>query len=238
MKPNNKQILDQALAQLPQYKAPADIWKSIEQELDKEKGLPHIDRAISQYKADRVQAHLPWEKIEHALENQERLNRAIQSLPVHKLHKDVFENIIEKTQKEKPVRSSPYLYWIAGMAASLLLLLSFLWQNEIPASAEKIHITYREEAIPPTDWQAVYSQLPEEDELMQFIRENCARLAMQCQEPGFRGLLEEYLELHAARQELVNQLQTHREQTQLATYLVRIEKEKTEVGKKLIQHLL
>jgi hypothetical protein len=51
-------------------------------------------------------------------------------------------------------------------------------------------------------------------------------------------MLNQYLELEAAKQELADQLKNHREQTQLVNYLVRIEKEKTEVGKQLIQYLI
>jgi hypothetical protein len=234
----NKNILKHALMELPQHKAPEQVWHRIEQALDKEKGLLHLDRAITQYKEEIVQANLPWETIEQELESQQILNRAINALPTYKVTKDVLESILSKTQKKEPQLKHPFLYWIAGLAASIILLIGFLWLNKTPASAEKIQITYREEAFSSTDWQAMYSQVPEEDELMQFIRENCAGLAIQCQEPGFRGLLEKYLELHAARQELLHQFKTHQEQTQLASYLVRIEKEKTEVGKKLIQHLL
>jgi hypothetical protein len=228
----------QALVKLPHHKAPENIWQNIEQELDREKGLQHLEGAITQYKTQIREANLPWEKIEQELENQDKLNRAINALPTYKPNKDIFEDIIEKTQKKKPQENIYLRYWIRGIAASIILLLGFFWLYDLPVSAEKIQVTYREETILQTDWQTVFSQFPEEDEVMQFITENCARLTQQCQAPEFKGLLDEYRELHATRQELINQLKTHREQTQLATYLVRIEKEKTEVGKKLIRHLL
>ena len=237
---NNKkqEAFRRALSQLPIHEAPENIWSSIEGELDKEQGLAYLDRAIAEYTSDVKQPDFSWAKVEQVLANGEKLTDAITALPQHQMKEDLFDLIIEKAEKRNSKNRTGFLYWASGIAASVLLSISFYWYHIQPASIEKIQVSYSQEIINEMDGQQVDMPFSENDEVLEFIRENCDQLTVKCQAPKFQGLLDEYLELHAARQQLMTQIALHQEQTQLVSYLVRIEKEKTEVGKQLIQYLL
>jgi hypothetical protein len=229
--------LHQAIGGLPLYRAPVRVWAQVEQALDQEQGRQHLNQALVDYQQALLPSPLSWEALENRLVQQQRLSAAVASLPAYTLKKDLFGRILRQVAGPKPQRSLQ-AYWLSGVAAAVLLVLGFFWLSRPPEDAGTVKVTYSQETLPALELAPLEARLGENDEVLGFIRENCRRLQGPCASPRFQGLLHQYLELDAATQELAGQLNRHQEQTQLVGYLVRIEKEKTEVGKKLIQYLI
>ena len=76
-----------------------------------------------------------------------------------------------------------------------------------------------------------------DDDLLNYINKNCKQLALTCQDPGFKSLLDNYIELSEAKAELEKQLLAQIGQGQKMKYLVRIEKQQTAVGKEMLKKL-
>jgi hypothetical protein len=224
--------LREALSHLPTLPAPARVWPQIAAALNQEQGRPYLDQALQAMEATPLKAPLAWEDLEKKLVQQERLAAAVAALPAHKIEKDLFRRIRRAVQRP-PARR----YWLSGAAAAVLLTLAFSWLAGPGQGPDRETITYSQEVLSYQE-PVVLESGTQPDEVLGFIRANCRALQGKCATPRFQGMLNQYLELEAAKQELADQLKNHREQTQLVNYLVRIEKEKTEVGKQLIQYLI
>lgn len=231
MEEKDRRILYRALSRLPAYPAPERVWTGIEKALDAGQAAGMAPDALDAHcaliRANREAA---------ALENEVVLRRAVQQLPRLALKKDVFDEILESTtpRRRKPART---WYWVAGIAASVALLVTLAWFARVGEAPERVQVTYSEETLypPGQSWETDTPRATEE--VLAFVRVHCAAAVFACQTPEFKGLLKQYQALEAARQELESQLAAHREQPQLVRYLVRVEKEQTEVGKRLIQFI-
>jgi hypothetical protein len=229
----DQRILRQAIRQLPIQSPPSRVWERIEQALEKDQGHAFPDQAS-------LEAH--WALVKATVQASEQrqdaiLRRAIRQLPHYHAGEHSFEQLSDRLPQPKPVRTGGW-HWAAGIAASILVLLTLFWFGQPDKSAERILVTYSQETAHPMDWSPIVVESTGDDEVLAFIRANCDQVAIRCQAPRFKGLFEEYLELQAAKQELENQIRLHQRQPELVRYLVRIEKEKTQVGKQLIQYLL
>jgi hypothetical protein len=117
------------------------------------------------------------------------------------------------------------------------LLVTLTWLGRSARESERVEVTYSEETIYTAGVMTAASPSASGAELLGFIEANCRPADVLCETPEFKGLLAQFRELQAAKAELESQIQAHREQPQLVHYLVRVEKQQTEVGKRLIQHL-
>ena len=251
----NRHILNRVIASLRQRKAPAGIWTKIRQWLDENEGQgkEHFDRAREAFRKDQVKAPDVWGQIANSLDaagrtgqpaesNTRILQDAIDSLPSHQAPDGLFEKIVGPTtiQKEKGKPLYRRLYRISGVAATVLLLITLgLWLRTPNQENRLETITYSEETIQPSEnFNALLSSFEEQDEVLAFVEANCLQIELKCENDEFKGLLLQYKELDTVKQNLLTEITLHQEQVQLIDYLIRVEKEKTEVGKKLIQYLL
>ncbi|MFT5617953.1 MAG: hypothetical protein ACI85I_001179 [Arenicella sp.] len=219
----------------------------------KEQGKQHLDKAIGQLKG-KIAPSFVWENIEEELDgDQEKgkhyLKRAIKDLPTLAMKlpssDSIFENIIQKDLEEKSprlIQSTQKLgkktYWIAGIAASITLVIGF-WLGSLSNPAV-IEISYSEQEVKQEEniLPVLKMQLHEEDEVLEFIQSNCKTVQLVCNEPDFKVLLEEYIALENDRKELLETMKAQQEPERLMRYLVRVEKKKTELGKQLLQQLI
>jgi hypothetical protein len=171
-----------------------------------------------------------------ARQSEATLRRAVGELPQYALRQDGFDRVLQATPE---TRRSPARGWYAaaGIAASLALLVTLGWFTGADRASERVQVTYSEETLYAPDHAGAADSLRTEAGVLAFVRAHCSPAVLPCQHPEFKGLLAQYQELEAARQELAAQIRAHREQPQLVRYLVRVEKEQTEVGKRLIQYL-
>ncbi len=76
-----------------------------------------------------------------------------------------------------------------------------------------------------------------DDLILKYIQENCTRLAITCQDPEFKALLEAYMELHKTKETLNQSILENTQQPQLMKYLIRVEKNQNELGKDMLKKL-
>lgn len=198
------QNMRKAIRQLPAYKAPAQVWDKIADELDHEAPLM---QAIDEYKHETRKAP------------------------------DLFDQVITQTQPRQKTKLIPNS-WLSGIAAGLALLMMVYWSMNEPE--EQVTVTsYTEVAADlPESITAVVQELSEEDEVMDFIKTHCEQVALTCNTPKFQGLFGLYLELDQSKSELLDVMEQNHNRQELTSYLIRVEKEKDDVGKQLIQMII
>ncbi|MDN5201465.1 hypothetical protein QQ008_08835 [Fulvivirgaceae bacterium BMA10] len=245
MQEKNRNILTKAITSLKDRKVKKSLWDNIIGALGEstEKGKEHLDRNLEAYKKKTMTAPDLWRDIQSNLNategNQAHLKRAIQELPEYNLPSEDFELIISSIDKGKESGKNTR-FWISGIAASIIFILGIYYLSIVQhIPEEQITISYTEEQISgEMNAFELITQFSEQDEVLAFVEENCLQVALKCESPEFKGLLDQYLELDTTKQDLLKELAMHQEQVRLMDYLVRIEKEQTEVGKKLITLLL
>jgi hypothetical protein len=232
MKEQGKRTLRRAIEQMPAYWAPDRVWSEIEQVLEAEEGTGEADPAFVESHCELVQAN----RRAAVQQNEAVLRRAVRELPRYQPQEAVFGQIVGSAGDTGSHRWK-LRYWAAGIAASVALLVTLTWLSRPVGESERIEVSYSEETIYTPEGMDSATPSNERTELLRFIEANCRPAALPCETPEFKGLLAQYRELQAAKTELESQIQAHREQPQLVHYLVRVEKQQTEVGKRLIQYL-
>jgi hypothetical protein len=227
-----KQNLYRAIDRMPRYQPPEGVWAGIERALDAQQDTEAVSPAAAALQCAAAKAA----REAAARENEAVLRRAVRQLPPYALPADVFDQIAG--DPARPGREATRGYWRAGIAASVALLMAVGWwfAGAGPGS-ERVQVAYSEETIYIPQAQPELAPPGSRAEVLQFVLANCTPAVLPCQTSEFKGLLVQYQELEAARKELEAQIRAHREQPQLVRYLVRVEKQQTEVGKRLIQHL-
>jgi hypothetical protein len=233
MKGNTILNLHRAIAELPTYQAPESIWQQVEQDLEKCEAYTFPDTTSLDAHMDRLQTNL----LEAAQQQQVILKQAIRALPQYQAEKDVFDQIIQRPKGNK-ISYQRIIYWTSGIAASILLLLAWLWMDKSVNNTGQVKLTYTQETLTPFNWKQFSATPGSKDEVLSFIEQHCIQATQKCQEPKFKGLYDAYIQLQEAKTELQSQLEQHQNQPELVKYLIRVEKQQTEVGKQLIQQLL
>ncbi len=248
MTDKNKYRLRNAIKQLPLSSAPDRVWSAIKLHLDSqhESGREHFDKAKSQFQATKLKAPDIWEEIASRLseeneKSEDNLQKAILDLPKNELPVDIFGETIEAISKEKSLNwyQQPMVKW----AAAVVLVMIVGWamtDSYFESSTQPTEsITYTEEiADTEEDIMSILVGFQKEDEVMALVESTCLPLEIKCENPEFQGLLTQYKELEGVKENLIAEIKVHQDQSQLVDYLVRVEKEKTEIGKKLIYYLL
>lgn len=197
-----------------------------------------ISKAIQQL-SDFKAPDFIWEQVSKRLdnaENQTPLQKAIMELPTHSAPPGVEDHLFPENSKSKRVHFNNLYAWLSGVAALLVFTVGILFYW---GSSEKVTVTSSEEVItdPRLTMGEFLNQFSEEDEITVLVESQCELLVAKCQSKEFETLYQYYLELSASRQELIDAI-NHTHQLQLMDYLIRVEKEKTEIGKKLLQILI
>lgn len=242
----DQHILHKAIGQLSSKKAPEGVWSSIAQELDRTENRTALDRAIGEL--NQRKAPDAWMDMEQRLDvdaSEYHLSRAIAKLPKRSVPEDSFDDIAQRFEHSSG-KWRQIQYWASGIAASAILVLGLWWYSGNVKSSERISISYSEEIQPSVATLDVMSTVDSDDEVLLFIRQHCNLLTEKCESPRFKGLLDQYVELDTAKQDLMAQIDANKHGTnlqdkmeaQLVNYLVRIEKEQSKVGKRLIQILM
>ncbi|MCG8319261.1 MAG: hypothetical protein MI921_07160 [Cytophagales bacterium] len=254
MQEKNRHILNKIMASLPKRKAPARIWAKVSQRLNenREQGQEHLEKAMESIKLEEIKAPDIWRKISGALDkvgetdqpdehNTSALKAAIRTLPQYSAPGDLFDHVVNPARKTtEKGKSFKRLYRISGVAATVVLVLTLgFWLKNQNQKETGETITYSEETIQSSDhFNALISSFEEKDEVLAFVEANCLQVELKCENAEFKGLLLQYKELDTVKQSLIAEITLHQEQVQLIDYLIRVEKEKTEIGKKLIQYIL
>lgn len=221
---NIKPIIDQ----LPNHQAPDFVWKNICTRLD---SYFNESSGPSEKAPDFV-----WGQIADRLDEikpQPILEKAISELPEYAAPNSVEESIFQSLHHVSSYRWNRWLTWVSGAAAVLVFGLGIYGQL---SSVEKVTLSSYQEVIEDTRTTLTESinQISDEDEITPVIEQYCQISVIECQSPEFEHLFRYYRELEASKKELISEIRQTPE-LQLMDYLIRVEKEKNEVGKQLLQ---
>jgi hypothetical protein len=228
----NRQTLEQAIRQLPQYQAPSWLWERIDVELAQEERL---DAAIADLPVHQAPAMI-WDKIEDELVQEERLDVAIADLPVYQAPAMIWENI--EAELDQPVVQKPHhlrvIYrWSAAAAVLLLLTVAWNWQRQLDPPA-RVRMAYSSEKIKAQDLPKLES-LNDESELAEVQSEYarfCKWTNTDC------SLNDELSELNTAKAELLKVIKTYGPDQDLVLQINRIEDDRSRVVKRMVETML
>lgn len=203
-----------------------------------EKNIHIFQRAVESL----LEAKAPqgiWEKIEEELEHsstenkRESLKEAIDDLPNIKTPEFVWKNIDkELAGTNAPQGNLKYFKMAASIA--LLIGIGFLVQRMLQGRSDKELLSFSKEVIE--------NKLPDREsknkdsELDHIIQEQCAVQPDVCENPEFTELKRELNDLTWSLEQIKTQSENSDNDPETYKYILRIEKEKAEITKKIIQH--
>lgn len=231
------QHITKAIQGLPVFKAPDKIWGKIKNRINLDHGKAYLVRAIEDMRVDLKAPDHIWENLEVVLEKLKQtapLTKAIHTLPSYTAP-ELFQEVYN--QKEKRLLFGTIWRWTSGIAAGLLMVLGAYYFSF--GSREQVTLTTTTEEI-STDLDKIsiaVDQLKGEDEILELIEAHCSHIITQCDSPEFEGLFSYYQELDDSKKELLSVIADNQD-VQLVDYLIRVEKEKNEVGKQLLQMIM
>ena len=190
--------------------------------------------------------------------NVDKLKKGIEQLPV-KQAPDVWHLIEEKISplhaaiEALPAKEAPDIWlaiesgllrkktaqigvWMVAASIALFIASVFLFVQSRRNEPEEV-ISYSTEYLDGFQVALGLQRESEEDKVLDYIHKNCKRLALTCNDPEFKELLETYIELLDARNELIRKIEEANDQPSLMKYLIRLEKNQTKVGKDMLKKL-
>ncbi len=208
MKELHEDTLQKALNQLPKHEAPAELW-------------PLIVKAMDQGK---------------------KLHQVLGRMPQHQAPDAVWEHIVGQLDADRATRIQPRAKWVAlrwlmSAAAAIVFLLTGTWwvlqqQEDLRDSPAVFVETITQDTV-DVAITAIVEEL--EDEGFTYIQALCEQKAPLCEVPEFKVLKSELDELTEAKNELRMALGQYGDDPELATQLVRIEQERSELLQQIME---
>lgn len=245
MEEKNNHILKKAIRELPQYSPNDSLWAKVESRLDIE--LSNID---FENELDKLPELSPapdlWDRIEQELEsdstekNRHNLTRAISELPYHLPPQKTWRTIESSlpAEKGKIVNLAGWLKPLS-IAASLAIVIAaaFLIRNYVvePKQNTEIELAYSTEVVLEESY--VIPETKFDEELNDLIKIQCNAQPDICTNPEFVALSGELIELTQSIDQLTAAFNNSNEDPETYKYILRAQKEKAEISKKLIQRL-
>ena len=253
MEETNRHILLKAIAELPQHEPKASLWLAIEGELTTIKAIATnegFNKASKQLPLHEPAPDL-WNRIEQELDRttstekgKRYLEKAINDLPNYEPAQLVWTGIENKLDKKNTkIIFIKGITYPLSIAASIALLIGMYWFYSSTFNGDnntQVSMAYSEEVMEESKTSAIIdnAENKSDDEIMAMVQEHCSSLPQSCENPKFNGLLKQYEELKDAQKELEVQVEENGEELYLQKSLVKIEKEKTKIAKKLFQYLI
>lgn len=205
MEEKNKHILQQFIEKLPQTKAPAKIWDNIEAELENDN----------------------YEN------NRQHFKRAIHHLPNTKTPDIVWENIHQQLNHTSLLRLTIGNYLKIAASIALLMAFAFLMQHILHTNSNNELLSFSEEIMEDNLSETVLLNI--DSEFNKVLEKQCAIQPDVCENPQFTELNKELEDLTKSLVQLKTQSENADNDPETYKYILRIEKEKAEITKKLIQ---
>lgn len=227
----NREILTKALAQLPEYTPPEQVWTGIVTDLADAPQHETLSDAI-----ESLPKYIPddglWNRIEQSLPVPQAQNIRPQ-LPQYEPPASVWDAIEQRlpASKQQTIAHRPARRWIgvAATAAVVLLCIGFFFFS--PQRNQQLKYT--------VEWVNADQQWHDENEdAFTLISAMCADRPPICGEPEFQSLQKELDFLSAALDEIKNNLSPYDDNSQLINALTEIELERNAVAKQMIARLL
>ncbi len=252
----NKTALDKACLQLPDQELEVNLWMRIEQSLQEEtteKNKTHLDQAILELPSPSLDDEGLWAKIEEDLENnnyeeinRNRLQEAITDLPDTTDMKDelVWSQIETEIKQETKGRQITFNFRrMMAVAASILVCLVATWSilqighQQSHINTTEVAVNFSEEEVELTEEVEtnVVTHTEEYEKANDFIQSYCSSLPPECRSSEFTTLQEELYKIEEEYQKLKQVYQDNKDNLEVFSYIVRLEKQKNQLTKTLIQ---
>ena len=208
MEEKNKHILQSAIQQLPIYRAEQGIWCKIEEELEK---------AVAEKK-------------------RENLANAVYAMPVSKAPASIWENVEAELGEKLYVTHKSKIKFYLQIVASIALVigLGVLMNNYFTHDFGKESLAFSKETVIDNSMDTHSQSL--EGELSDLIQQQCQNQPVVCENPQVTELRGELAELGKSLEEVKELYADSNNDPETYKYILRIEKEKTEISKKLLQY--
>lgn len=189
---------------------------------------------LSQIKAPDI-----WESIHSELdrqqeENKDNLDKAVESLKIHKA-----PNIWLSVAAQ--IDSSRSINWEQWLVAASIILALFIGVYFIVQSSESTgeQLSYSTEQVEFFDvaMETFPIEIEADDMVLTYIKQNCTRLVITCQDPEFKALLEAYVELNETKEELKEAIEKTTNRPQIMKYLIKVEKDQAAIGKNMLKKM-
>ncbi len=205
----NKQTLRDALGDLSSYSAPDDIWSQLEEELNREAKEAPLQVAL----------------------------RALPSYDPPAAVWDQIETQLPSTTKVRTLRTVT-LRWagLAAAALALLLLARPFWQATGPESiAFETTVSYRTETV---DARLLDRDWTDDEQAFAQVDELCERHPFLCKLQDITDMRSELNELTQAKEALQTALGSYGTDQHLLKQMTKIELERTQLLKKLLNRMI
>ncbi len=257
-----KANLDQAIIQLQTIKAPDDQWEKTINKLDESNTIEYNKQALDQaiLHLPTIENHLDqqWDFIADQLEEARITNdsvplqQAVGGLPTLTAPDAIWDNIEVNLDPVAPAkvvsmnRRSSRPYWLS-IAASLLLIVGLAWLLSINPSGDMasnnatVTIAFSEEETMDDPSMQNFDMTHEYENWEQaqaFITAYCSSLPPECANPEFSALQSQLHDIETRCTSLKNKLNETSEDIDMYSYLIRLEKQRNELTKTLIQMIV
>jgi hypothetical protein len=230
MKELNRDILTQAIKQLPNY-TPGDVlWTSIEIDLAKEQNRDTLESALQNLPVHTPKASV-WNQISEQLPEAGLEKQLPQYAPPDFVWDKIEDELKKETEKQPVIRRRLY-FQLASAAAILLVVASFFFMR----SGASEPLMYTVEWIDESG--ADMLQELEDDDAFAVIETICADQPPACKEPEFQMLQAELDFLSNSLLEIKANMNVYDDNSQLIAEITEIELERNEVAKQMIDRLL
>ena len=193
-----------------------------------------------------------WARLDADLSADETLDRALTTLPEFEPKADLWAAVNDRLNSPEPRSDElPFRIWrntgfgqrvIRGAAAAsvLLGLLGGYWLYQRTGSSETVTVAYSVETtdVLPTDARPESTTEQQADQDFEvFINQACEQQVLACKKPEVQNLRQQLAELDQRKAQIDGQLRVFGEDPDLVKAQVRIENERADVAKELVNIL-
>lgn len=176
-----------------------------------------------------------WSKIEQTLDFDDLLEAKTKDLPEFEPSLE-WNSILEEIsveQKPKIVKFPNFIRW--SIAASVMLVLGFVWFFGQKSDEGVISYSVEKQVEIKSDLQANVSS--SEGEAEKFINQQCEEVEVVCMKPEVKELRAELAELNLNQRDLETQIEQFGNDPALVQAQIKIENQKAQITKDLINIL-
>ncbi|AXE20058.1 hypothetical protein DR864_21045 [Runella rosea] len=190
------------------------------------------EEAVSQLKEVEPRA-TAWEELSARLAFEDQLVEQVNNLLELEPNDDLWGRIEPQLDVVKPLWYQLWPSWVAAAAVVFAVGLGVWWNGQ---STQKVTIAYSTELV--ADWKSTDVKISQSLEAEVFILEGCQRKSAACTTPDFRDLKGELHELNSQKARIEHEIKMFGEQPDLVRAQIKIENQRAEITKELVQKLM
>lgn len=219
-----KEILTEALGELPVYDPDHSNWIAIEDKLDKEQNSLYHSKFAQMDPPDFI-----WEKLDKELDYQEKLTKLPLYNPPSLLWEQINKQLNFSNEGNLKPKQIKWPIWLATMAAAMLIVSFIVFQNQNNFNENSTTI----EAVSNSDNKHIWDS--EDSEIEQTISLICSQNPTSCLSQEFVKLENDLIDLTLSRKDILNQMETNKTRSDLDLVLTEIELKRSDILKEMIK---